>query len=498
MGGRAAYLGGRPGEGQPLGTYERLSPSDRSFLELEGSTTHMHVAGAFLFEAERLRGPEGQLEIDRIRAYIASRLHLIRRYRQRLAHVPIERHPVWVDDDRFNIDYHVRHVCLPRPGDERQLKRLCGRIVSQQLDRGKPLWEIWIVEGLADDRVAMVTKTHHCMIDGMAGTELLQVLLSPVPVKGFDPGPRWLPNPAPTGAQMLFDAAWQRLRTPFELAGALREAQRTPGVLRERIQDALAGVAQAAAASLQPASDSPLNAEIGPHRRFDWIAFDLDEVKRIKRRLGGTVNDVVLATVAGAVGRFLAHRGVTRTRQRQLDFRAFCPVSVRSSADSGALGNRVASMIASLPIAEEDPASRLEAVTETMGDLKSSKQALGAEVLTSVSEWVAPRLFSLVFRLAFRSRSSNVVVTNVPGPQIPLYLLGARMTEAYPLVPLFENHGLGIALFSYSGGLYWGFNSDWDLFPDLHEFVIAVDAAFRELCDAADGVQRRSRPGSGA
>jgi len=466
--------------------YERLSAQDRSFLDLEGPSTHMHVAGAFVFEAGPLARPAGGLDIDRLRDYVESRLRQIPRYRQRIATIPLERHPVWVDDDRFNIHYHLRHTALPAPGDERQLKRLCGRILSQQLDRGKPLWEIWVVEGLEHDRLALVQKTHHCLIDGISGTDLLQVLLTPEPKKSFDPPPSWYPRPAPSPGQLLRDAAWRRARAPWLLAERARRALRDREVLREELGDALEGMRQAASAALRPASDTALNPEIGPHRRCDWLAFDLAEVKRVKQRLGGTVNDVVLATVAGAVGRFLVQRGISRARLRRLDFRAFCPVSVRTSAERGTLGNRVSALIASLPIAEADPRARLLAVAETTGNLKHSKQALGAEVLSSVSEWTAPTLIGVAMRLAFRQRASNLVVTNVPGPQLPLYLLGARMTEAYPLAPLFERQGIGVALFSYAGGLYWGLNSDWDHFPDLHDFALSLDQSFRELCDAAD------------
>jgi diacylglycerol O-acyltransferase len=240
--------------------------------------------------------------------------------------------------------------------------------------------------------------------------------------------------------------------------------------------------------AMLPATDTPLNRPIGPHRRFDWVGFDVDEVKKVKNALGGTVNDVVLATVAGAVGRFLAQRGISPARQRAMDFRAFCPVSVRSDDERGALGNRVSGMVARLPIGEPQPQKRLERVRAITKELKDTKQSLGAQVLTSVSEWTAPTLASMASRLAFENRTANLVVTNVPGPQIPLYLLGARMAETYPMVPLFASQGLGIALFSYAGGLYWGLVCDWDQFPDLHDFVCAIDASFRELCDAADAV----------
>jgi WS/DGAT/MGAT family acyltransferase len=469
-----------------MAVYDRLSALDRIFLDIEGPSTHMHVAGAFLFEGGALRRPEGGIDIDRLRDYVASRLHRIPRYRQRIARVPIENHPVWVDDERFNIDYHVRHTGLPHPGDERQLKRLCGRIISQQLDRGKPLWEIWVVEGLEHDRVALLSKVHHCMVDGIAGVDLLQVLLSPTPEKEFEPARRWYPKPAPSRARLLRDALVRRVRMPWDAALAARRALREPEATRERVRDAAAGLLAGTRSALSRAADTPINQPIGPHRRFDWVGFDIDEVRRVKRVLGGTVNDVVLATVSGAVGRFLARRGVPPHHLAQLEFRAFCPVSVRSAAERGTLGNRVSAMIARLPVAEPDPRARLARVSEVTGDLKRSKQALGGDVLTSVSEWTAPTLFSAAMRLGFGYRASNLVVANVPGPRIPLYLLGARMTEAYPIVPLFSNQCVGIALFSYGGGLYWGFNADWDAIPDLHELVVATDASFRELCDAAD------------
>ena len=466
--------------------YDRLSAQDRTFLELEGPNTHMHVAGCFVFEKGPLATPQGGVDIDKIRDYVASRLHRIPRYRQRIAWIPVENHPVWVDDERFNIHYHVRHTALPAPGDDRQLKRFCGRVMSQQLDRGKPLWEMWVVEGLEHDRFALVCKTHHCMVDGVSGVDLLAVLLSPTPEKDFDPAGRWLPNPVPGGATLLRDAVLRRVELPFAIAGAVGAALRAPSETWARVQETASAFGETLSATLTPATDTPLNRPIGPHRRFDWVGFDIDEVKKIKNRLGGTVNDVVLATVAGAIGRYFEQRGIPHARQRAMEFRAFCPVSVRADHERGALGNRVSGMLAKLPIAEQDPQRRIERVRAITKHLKESKQALGAELLTSVSEWTAPTLATMASRLAFDHRSSNMVVTNVPGPQIPLYLLGARMTETYPMVPLFSSMGLGIALFSYGGGLYWGIVSDWDQFPDLHDFVRALDASFRELCDAAD------------
>ncbi len=473
-----------------MAVYDRLTALDRIFLDVEGPNTHMHVAGVFVFEGAAFRMPEGGIDIERVRRYVASRLHLIPRYRQRIARIPLENHPVWIDDDRFNIEYHVRHACLPPPGDDRQLKRLCGRIISQQLDRGKPLWEMWIVEGLEHERVALVSKVHHCMVDGVSGVDLLQVLLLPTPEKDFEPPLDWHPMPAPSGARLLRDAIVRRVQMPLAAARALGGALREPELALERARDTASGLLAGARSTLTQASDTPLNQPIGPHRLFDWISFDIDEVRRVKRALGGTVNDVVLATVSGAVGRFLEQRGVPPHQIAAMDFRAFCPVSVRTAAERGTLGNRVSAMIARLPIAERDPHARFASVVGVMGDLKRSRQALSASVLSSVSEWTAPTLFSAAARLANGYRAANVVVTNVPGPQVPLYLLGARMTESYPIVPLMATQCLGIALFSYAGGLHWGFNADWDAMPDLHAFVVAIDASFRELCDAADAASQ--------
>jgi WS/DGAT/MGAT family acyltransferase len=471
-----------------MATYDRLSAQDRSFLDLEGPNSHMHVAGCFIFERGALSTPSGGVDIEKLRDYVASRLHRIPRYRQRIAWIPVENHPVWVDDERFNIHYHVRHTALPAPGDERQLKRLCGRIMSQQLDRGKPLWEMWVVEGLEHDRFALICKTHHCMVDGISGVDLLAVLLAPTPDKEFEPAARWLPNPSPSGAVLLRDAVLRRAELPLAMAGAVGAALRDPQATFAKVSETVAAFGETLGTAISPATDTPLNRPIGPHRRFDWVGFDVDEVKKVKNALGGTVNDVVLATVSGAVGRFLEQRGISISRQRAMDFRAFCPVSVRSDDERGTLGNRVSGMVARLPIGESQPQRRLERVRAITRQLKDTKQALGAQVLTSVSEWTAPTLATLASRLAFENRTANMVVTNVPGPQIPLYLLGARMAETYPMVPLFSSQGLGIALFSYAGGLYWGFVCDWDQFPDLHDFVSATDASFRELCDAADAV----------
>ncbi|HYA34041.1 MAG TPA: wax ester/triacylglycerol synthase family O-acyltransferase [Candidatus Binataceae bacterium] len=461
--------------------YERLSPLDRTFLDLEYPNTHMHVAGVMTFEAAPMRNLHGGIDIERLRRYVSSRLHLIPRYRQRITRIPIENHPVWIDDDRFNINYHVRHTALPQPGDDETLKRLASRIVSQQLDRGKPLWELWVIEGLSGDRFAVISKTHHCMTDGVSAIDLAAVLLSPAPEAVMPEGPRWEPRPAPTPGDLFLDEVSRRLDSPFELGRSVLEALQKPSDAIGNIAEKITAVGETLGKGLFPASASPFNLPIGPHRRFDWTTIELNEIKRIKNSLGGTVNDVVLAIVAGAVGKFLRMRGLDHAKIAQLDFRAMVPVSVRSQEQRGTLGNRIASWAARLPIAEDDPVKRLKKVRDVTDDLKSSRLAMGAEVLAAVSEWTVATLLSLAMRLAARARSFNLTVTNIPGPQLPLYLLGSRMQAAYPLAPLFENQALNIALLSYNGTLFWGLNADYEVLPDLKELVKAIDDSCAEM-----------------
>ncbi len=468
-----------------MSRYERLTALDRFFLDVEQHSSHMHVAATAILEIGPLRSPDGGIAMNRIREYVASRLYLIPRYRQRLANIPIENHPVWVDDDRFAIRYHVRHSSLPRPGNERQLKRLSARIMSQKLDRSRPLWELWVVEGLEDDRFALISKTHHCMIDGVSGVDLMTVLLSVLPDTEFEEPTPWNPEPAPTSLELLRDDLIRRVTSPLNLVGLLGQAVSDPRRTCEAASEAATALGQTVGLGFQSASETPFNRRISGYRRFDWLRFDLEDIKHVKNRLGGTVNDVVLAIVAGAVGRFFERRGIPTYEQERMEFRAFCPVSVRDPSQRGRLGNRVSGMLARLPIAERDPSRRMAAIIETTKNLKKTKQALGAEVLTAVSEWTVPTLLTMGARLATRARAYNMIVTNVPGPQVPLYLLGARLLEPFPMVPLFGNQALGIALFSYSGKLCWGLNAAWDIVPDLHDFVRDMEASFEELVAAA-------------
>lgn len=461
--------------GQGHYNYERLTALDNSFLVMESADTPMHVASVGIFDAGPLAHPQGGVDFERITAYVESRLHHIPRYRQKLAYIPIEGHPVWVDDERFNLSYHLRHTCLPHPGDERQLKRLAARIMSQQLDRGKPLWETWIIEGLQGNRLAMISKVHHCMVDGISGVDLLTVVLSPSPEVEIEAPHRWIPRPAPAAWALLRDEMVARVQAPLDVAA---RAVRDPVGLSSDVAAGLRALGETVATGFGVASQTPLNLPIGPHRRFDWTRTDIAAISEIRKRLGGTLNDIVLATCTGALRSFLQGRSV---KVADLTFRAFVPVSVRHADQRGTLGNHVAAWIVDLPIGEANPRRRLQAICESTGALRHSKVARGSEILTEVAEWTGSTVLGLGMRMAVAATPFNVVITNVPGPPMPLYFLGSRMEEAYPLVPLALNQGLGIALFSNVGKLHWGFNADWDVVPDLHDLVLATDQAFAEL-----------------
>ncbi len=458
--------------------YDRLTALDSVFLEVEEPGVHMHVGSVAIFEPGPLRTEDGGIDFDRVRELCEAGLQRAPRFRQRLAHVPIANRPVWVDDEHFNLLYHVRHTSLPFPGDERRLKRLVGRIMSQKLDREKPMWELWFVEGLEGGRFAVISKIHHCLIDGIAGVDLTGAFMGPDPdYRAQRPEHRWMPRPAPSSLTMVRDEFRRRASLPRKaVASAVGALSRRESL--DRASRAASGFVESLTTSLTPASETPLNVPIGPHRRFDWTRFDLGVVKEVKEKLGGTVNDVVLACVSGAVRWYLEEVG---TDVREIDFRSFVPVSTRSQAERGRPGNRVSMIVTRLPVDEPDPRKRLERVTEETRARKESGQARGNEALEELSDWTSPALLANFTRMAASRRAYNLVVTNVPGPPMPVYMNGARLLETYPLVPLFTNQALGIALLSYDGGLYWGFNADWDALPRLHDLVQAVEREYETL-----------------
>jgi diacylglycerol O-acyltransferase len=434
----------------------------------------MHVASVLLFEGD-------PPPYDDFVETIESRLHLVPRYRQRILPVPFgQGRPVWVDDPHLNLRYHVRVTALPPPGGEDQLRILAGRVFSQRLDRDKPLWELWLAEGLEGGRFAILGKTHHALVDGVSGADLMSVLFETTAEPAVPTGPAdpWLPRPLPSGAQLVGEALLERATAPGEIVRSVRAAFRAPRGVRE----AARGAAEMMLQGIRQAPASPYNCRIGPHRRFTWVRARLDDVKAIKNELGGTVNDVVLAAVAGALGRHLRRRGQLVDG---LDLRAMVPVSVRTDLERGALGNRVAAMMAPLPVWCEDPVDRLAIVGESMRGLKEGGQAVGAEVLTRIGGFAPPTVMSQATRLAMRQRVFNLVVTNVPGPQFPLYLMGRELVDVFPMVPLTRNTALGIALMSYNGRLNFGLVGDFDGMSDLDDFASDIAASLEELAEAA-------------
>jgi diacylglycerol O-acyltransferase len=457
---------------------DRLSGLDSSFLHLEHDSAHMHVGACTVFE-----GPPP--DHDELIEAIVSRLHLVPRYRQRLAFVPFEQgRPVWVDDPHFNPRYHVRDTALPRPGGEEELKRLAGRVFSQALDRSKPLWELWLVEGLQDGRFALLSKTHHALVDGISGVDIATVLFDaaadPMPVA--QPEQEWIPRPPPSDSQLLADALLERATAPGEIVRGVRHALRGPRSVATRVGEGLVGVGAMAWAGLNAAPPSPFNVRIGPHRRFTWVNSELTTFKAVKNAIGGTVNDVVLTVVAGALGRYMRLHGYPTDG---VVLKAMVPISVRADVDRGALGNQVSAMWAPLPVGMTDPIQRLLKIRHEMQGIKDSGQAVGAQVLTSLSGFAPPTIVAQAARLQSRQRFFNVVVTNVPGPQFPLYMLGRQLDTIYPLVPLAKNTALGIAIMSYNGQLNFGLTADFDALGDVETLAEEINSCIEEIAAAA-------------
>jgi len=461
--------------------YEPLSYLDASFLALETRTSHMHVAGVALFDAAPLKGEDGGIDIARIRAHVASKLQYIPRYRQRLEWVPYDRRPVWVDDQHFALDYHLRHSSLPRPGTETQLKHLAGRIVSTPLDRNKPLWELWVIEGVEDDRFAIIAKIHHCMIDGVSGIDLTTILLNVTPSSDIDESPEWIPRPAPTPTQLAVAEAARLTRKVIDRLANLSDTVRQGVALTDRTKDkSAAALSSLRSGWLTTADRTPLNPDIGPNRRFNWTELPLAAVKGVKDSLGGSVNDVVLAITAGAVRRFLIDDRDYDVSD--VEFRVMNPVSTRRADQRGALGNQVAMWLLDLPIQEPEVRARYEMIKERTRNLKQTNQAVGAAALVELSSGTPITLLSLANRVVgSKMRPFNMTVTNIPGPQFPMYLLESEMIANYPMVPLWAQHGVGVALFSYNGRLLWGIHADYDTLPDSDRFLDAIQESFREL-----------------
>ena len=461
------------------GHKDRLTALDASFLAQERRASHMHVGAVVILE-----GPPPERE--ELRESIDSRLHLVPRYRQKLKSPRFEMgRPFWIDDPRFNLDYHVRFTALPAPGSEEQLRQLAGRVFSQRLDRSKPLWELWVVQGLDDDRFALVTKTHHAMIDGIAGVDIATVLfdLTAVPSEGPRAESPWVPSPEPSQAELVAEGVKGAIKTPVDFGGQALGALQHPRSTASRAVEAVEALGEVAWAGLNAAPETPLNVEIGPHRRIHWVRSRLDDFKAIKNELGGTVNDVVIAVVSGALRGWLRSRGV---RTEGLELRALVPVSIRADDQHGDLGNRIAAMRGPLPVYVDDPVERLRVVSAGMQGLKESKQALGAEVLAGLQGFAPPTLLAQASRLNFSTRLFNLIVTNVPGPQFPLYMLGRELKEIVPVAFLPDDHAMAVAIMSYNGGVDFGLLGDLDALPDIEEFGELIEQSLDELLDVAE------------
>jgi diacylglycerol O-acyltransferase / wax synthase len=460
---------------------ERLTGLDTSFLHMERAGAHMHVASTIIFEGPAPSHRE-------FRDHIASRLHLVPRFRQKLRFVPLDQgRPVWVDDPHLNLDYHVRQSALPAPGSEEQLRNLAARIFSQQLDRSKPLWELWLVEGLRDGRFAIVGKSHHALVDGVSGVDITTVLfdLDAEPQGSPASAPPWLARPEPTDLKLLGDAVRERLTSPKEIVRGVRAVFRGPRQVLRGV-----GATSKVIGAGMSAPSSVFNVEIGPHRRFAITQADLAELKRVKDAHGGTVNDVILSIVSGGIGKYLRARGHDT---EGLELRALVPVSVRAAEEHGALGNRISAMMAPLPVWCEDPVERLHLVSEEMGDLKSSGQAVGAEILTKLTDFAPATIASQAARLQPAQRFFNLVVTNVPGPQFPLYVLGRRMESIFPMVPLARRQALCVGIMSYNGQVNFGLIGDYDAMADLDSFALDLEAATAEAVASVPAKPKRAK-----
>ncbi|HEX4162379.1 MAG TPA: wax ester/triacylglycerol synthase family O-acyltransferase [Acidimicrobiales bacterium] len=461
---------------------DRLSPLDASFLHIEDSVSHMHIASVAIFEGP----PPAFADVVEM---VDAKLDLVPRYRQKVRFVPFQLgRPVWVDDVHFNIEYHLRHTALPSPGGESELRKLVGRVMAQPLDRSKPLWEIWVVEGLDDGRWAVLAKTHHALVDGVSGTDLLAVIMD---LSADAPRPEhpseWTPHTEPSGTELMVEALENMVRSPYEQLRAARAQTRWLRQTAAYAGEVASGVF-ALSGLVRPTPLSSLNGPLGPHRRYAWATTTVEDIRAVRKEHGGTFNDVVLACITNGFRELLLARDEDVDRV----VRTLVPVSVRARDESGkAVGdgtfeNKVSAMFAELPVEIEDPAVRLAAITDQMKDLKESKQALAGEALTSMTGFAPPMLLALGMRIATRAgqRNVNTVTTNVPGPQFPLFAAGRRMLRAFPYVPLAGQVRLGIAIFSYDGEVNFGITGDFDTTPDIDVLAHGIEDGMAQLLKA--------------
>ena len=456
---------------------ERLTRMDASFLYLEEPGTPMHVGGVLILEP-----PAGGLEA--LAALIEARLSLVPRYRQRVAEVPGHlANPVWVDDPDFDITYHVRRSGLPRPGTEAQLMDLVSRVTSRPLDRGHPLWEAHLVEGLAGGRVAVITKTHPALVDGLGAVEIGQVLLDVEPDVAAPEPTEWRPQRPPSGTQLLVQALDEYARRPSSVVDTVRGAVTDVRGTAGRVSGVAGGLLRTARSALMAAPNSPLNVPVGRQRRVTLARADLADIKRIRRAGGGSINDVLLTVVTGALREWLLSRGQAVVAGTSV--RALVPVSLQDG--DAADGNRVSSFLVDLPVGEPNPRVRLTRLSFAMGGIAQHGQSVGADSLIALTGFAPPTLHALGARAArgLSRRLFNLVITNVPGPQVPLYAAGGQMLEVFPVVPLARGQGLSIGMTSYDGRVYFGLNADQDSVGDVHVLADLIEQEVAELVEAA-------------
>jgi WS/DGAT/MGAT family acyltransferase len=467
---------------------DRMSPLDAVFLHIEDGVSHMHIASCAIFE-----GPPPAYE-DLIELF-RSKLPLVPRYRQKVRFVPggIGR-PVWVDDPHFRLDYHVRHTALPPPGDDEALRNLMGRLMSQELDRHRPLWETWVVEGLASGEWAMISKVHHCMVDGISGTDLMAVVLDTSPDGSPSTADRWSPVAEPSDAALVRGAIAETLTSPREVVRWARSTVRTPKKVAAEAVEVARG-ALALGQRLTPNVPLSIEGSIGPHRRWSWASTTIDEIKEVRAAFGGTVNDVVLSAITKGFRELLLSRG------ELLDgvvVRTLVPVSVRGHDDHSP-SNQVSAMIAELPVSIADPLERLAAIHQQMAELKQSHQADAGNALFELAGLAPPLLLAAGLRNAtmvlrrLPQRSVNTVTTNVPGPQVPLYACGREMLHYYPFVPLSHGVRTGVAILSYNRKIAFGVTGDWDTVADLDVLTHGIEAGMDELLDRSRRVRASRR-----
>lgn len=462
---------------------ERMSAADVAFLHRERRTTPQHVGGLAVFAS-----PPAGFDYDRLVRLLEERISLAPRYRQKVRTVPGHlANPMWVDDPTFDITYHVRRSAMPRPGTDQQLLDFCARIQSRRLDRSRPLWEMYLVEGLSEGRVAIVTKTHEAMVGDKDGIDLAQVIFDAAPAPRRTVEALWMPGPEPSTLELLRDAVAGVVRRPIALTDTARAAIRDVGTIAARATSLVGGVVTAGQAVLRRPNTSALHVELSEQRRLSIARTRLEHYRRVRDAFGGTVNDAMLAVVAGALRGWLLSRA--EPMRPATSVRALVPVSVidHDHRAGSARPNLVRPLLVDLPVGEPDPVLRLAQLRYAMASHKASGRAVGADTLSALSGFAPPTLHALGARAAsgLTRRMFSLVITNVPGPQVPLYAAGVRMTEMFPILPLAEGQAMSIALTSYDGGVYYGINGDRDAMRDVKLVAELIEESLGELVDAA-------------